>query len=90
MKYLSNNNDFWETIKPYFSNKGLNSNKMLLKEKGELVSNKIELASIMKKFSSILQKGLYLKEDKGGHSIILNDVLKNFIFHPSTDKIRKT
>ena len=90
MKYLSNNNNFWETIKPCFSNKGLNSNKMLFKGKGELVSNKIELASIMKKFSSVLQKGLYLKEDKGGPSIILNYVLKKFICHPSTDKIRKT
>ena len=80
VKYLSNNNNFWETIKPYFSNKGLNSNKILFKEKGELVSNKIELASIMKKCSSILQKGLYLKEDKGGPSIILNYVLKNLFF----------
>ena len=63
---------------------------MLLKEKGELVSNKIELTSIMKKFSSILQKGLYLTEDKGSTSIIVNGVLKKIIFHPSTDKIRKT
>ena len=63
---------------------------MLLKEKGELVSNKIELASIMKKFSSTLQKKLYLKEDQGGPSIILNDVLKKIIFRLSTDKIIKT
>ena len=54
VKDLSDNKKFWKTIKPYFSNTGLNSNKMLLKEKGGLVSNKIELASIMKKFSSIL------------------------------------
>ena len=90
MKDLSDNKKFWKTIKPYFSNKGLNSNKMLLKEKGELVSNKIELASNMKKFSSILQKKLYLKEDQGGPSITLNDVLKKIIFHLSTDKIIKT
>ena len=90
MKDLSDNKKFWKTIKPYFSNKGLNSNKILLKEKGELVSNKIELASIMKKFSSTLQKKLYLKEDQGGPSIILNDVLKKIIFRLSTDKIIKT
>ena len=30
---------FWKTIKPYFSNKDLNSNKLLLKEKGRLISN---------------------------------------------------
>ena len=44
----------------------------------------------LKKFSSILQKSLYLKEDQGGPSIILNDVLKKIIFHLSTDKIIKT
>ena len=34
VKDLSDNKKFWKIIKPYFSNKGLNSNKMLLKEKG--------------------------------------------------------
>ena len=90
VKDLSDNQKFWKTIKPYFSNKGLNSNKMLLKEKGELISNETELASSMKKFSSILQKSLYLKEDQGGPSIIFDDVLKKIIFHLCTDKIRKT
>ena len=36
---FSDNRKFWKTIKPYFSNKGLNSNKFLLKEKRNLVSN---------------------------------------------------
>ena len=76
VKELSDNKKFWKTFKPYFSNKGLNSNKMLLQEKRELVSNETELASIMKKFSSILQKSLYLKEDQGGPSIILDGVLQ--------------
>ena len=37
---LSDNRKLWETIKPYFTNKGLNSNELLLKEKGNFVSNK--------------------------------------------------
>ena len=37
VKDLSDNKKFLKTIKPYFSNKGLNSNKMLPKEKGNLV-----------------------------------------------------
>ena len=32
VKDLSDNRKFWKTIKPYFSNKGLNSNKLLLNE----------------------------------------------------------
>ena len=38
-KDLSDNRNFWKAIKPCFSNKSLNSNKTLLKEKGNLVSD---------------------------------------------------
>ena len=36
---LSDNRKFWRTVKPYFTIKGLNSNKLLFKEEGNLVSN---------------------------------------------------
>lgn len=36
---LNINKISWKTIKQFFSNKGLNSNKLLLVEKGNLVSN---------------------------------------------------
>ena len=36
VKDLSDNHKFWKTIKPYFTNNALNSNKLLLKEKGNL------------------------------------------------------
>ena len=89
-KDLSDNKIFWKTIKPYFSNKGLNSNKMLLKEKGELVSDEKQLASIMNKFFINISKSLTLKEDLGSPLVTLNDILEKFIFHPSIDKITKT
>ena len=56
MSDLSDNKNFWETVKPYFSNKRLNSNKMLLKEKGKFISDEKQLASIMNKFSIIFKK----------------------------------
>ena len=56
MSDLSDNKKFWETVKPYFSNKRLNSNKMLLKEKGKLISDEKQLASIMNKLSIIFKK----------------------------------
>ena len=37
-----NNSKFWKTIKPYFSNKGSDSKKILLKKKGNLVSGEKE------------------------------------------------
>ena len=75
--------------RPYFSNKGLNSNKMLLKEKGELVSDEKQLASIMNRFFIIITKNVKLKEDQGSPPVTLNDILKKFIFHLSNDKVRK-
>ena len=56
MKDLSENKKFWKTIKPYFSSKGLNSNKMLLKEKGELIPNEIELEEV---FINIIKKFIF-------------------------------
>ena len=38
VKDLSDNCKFWRTSKRYYSNKGLNSNNLLLKEKGNLFS----------------------------------------------------
>ena len=89
VKDLQDNKKFWKTIKPYFSNRGLNSNKMLLKEKGELVSDDRQLASIMNKFFISFTKSLKLKEEQG-NPIPLNDILEKFSFHPSIDEIRKT
>ena len=40
VKDLSDNRKFWKTIKPYFSNKGLNSIKRLLKKKAILFQMK--------------------------------------------------
>ena len=68
----------------------MNSNKILLKEKGELVSNEKQLASIMNNFFINITKSLKLKEDQGSPLATLNDILEKLIFHPSIDKIRKT
>ena len=37
VKDLSDNRKFWKTIKPIFNNKGLNSNKLMLKENSRLI-----------------------------------------------------
>ena len=71
---MSNNRKFWKTIKRYFSNKGLNSNKLLLKEKSNLVSDENELATIF------ITKDLEQKKDSKGKLNNLEDVLKAFEF----------
>ena len=78
VKDLSANKKFWKTIKPCFSDKGLNSNNTLLKEKGELVSGEKPLASIINQFFINITKSLKLKEDQGSHPVTLNDILNSF------------
>ena len=38
---------FWKTIKLYFSNKGLNSNKIFVSEKGSLIKDPVAVAKTM-------------------------------------------
>ena len=87
---LSDNRKFWKTIKPYFSNKGLNLNKFLLKEKGNLVSNEKQLATIMNSFFINISKGSELKEDNEINGNTLEDALDAFNSHPSIERIRRT
>ena len=46
VKDLSQNKNFGETIKYYFSNKSLNSNKLLLKEEDLLIRDEKQLANL--------------------------------------------
>ena len=86
---LSDNRKVWKTIKPYFSNKGLNSKKLLLKEKGNLVSDEKELATIMNNFFINITKDIELKKDSKSKLNNLEDILEAFESHPSIEKIKK-
>ena len=47
VKSISDNKKFWKTIKPFFSNKGLNTNSMMLVEDKGIVRNEEIIANIM-------------------------------------------
>ena len=89
MKDLSGNKIFWKTIESHFSNKEMNSNKMLLKEKGELVSGEKQLASIMNKFLINTTKNLNLKEDHGSPPVPLEDILTKIFFTRVLKRLEK-
>ena len=42
VKNLTDNRKFWKTIKPFFSKKGANSNKLMLRENDRIVSDEKE------------------------------------------------
>ena len=88
VKDLSDKRKFWKTIKPYFSNKSSNSNKLLLKEKSSLVSDGKEIATIINNFFINITKDLELKKDSKSKLNNLEDILKAFESHPSIEKIK--
>ena len=80
MKDLSDNKKIWKTIKPYFSNKGLNSNKLLLNEKGRFSSDEKELENLVNSFFINITAELDLKKDAKaslGTPITLGEILQN-------------
>ena len=79
----------WKTIKQYFTNKWLNSNKRLLKEKLNLASNEKQLVTIMNSFFINATKSLKLKEDNESNANTLKDVVNAFNSYSSIARIRR-
>ena len=62
LKDLSDNRKFWKTINPFFSNKVLNSYKLMLKENSRLISKEKELATAMNTIFVNITESLDLKK----------------------------
>ena len=95
VKDLSGNRKCWKTIKPFFSNKGLNCNKLMLKEKNRLIAEEKELATVMKTFFVNITEILDLKKDDESslnpiNSKNINDILEKHKNHASVHKISQT
>ena len=50
IKELNDNKKFWKKIKPFFSDKGLETNNIILKEKNELITNSSTLANLFNNY----------------------------------------
>ena len=92
VKDLSDNRTFWKTLKPFFSNKGLNSNKLMLKENNRLITEEKELATVMNTFFVNIAESLDLKKDDDSslnpiNSENINDILEKHKNHPSVQEI---
>ena len=63
VKYLPKNRKFWKTIKAFCSNKGLTSNKLMLKENNRIITEEKELATPMHTLLVNITKSLDIKKD---------------------------
>ena len=53
IKDLNDNKKFWQKIKPFFSDKDLETNNIILKGKNELITNSAALANLFNYFVNI-------------------------------------
>ena len=86
VKDLSDNRKFWKTTKPFFSNKSLNSNKLMLKENNRRITREKELATVMNTFFVNITDSLKKNDDSSLNLINsenINDILEKHKHHPS-------
>ena len=88
VKYLTKNRKFWKTIKAFFSNKGLTSNKLMLKENNRIITEEKELATPMHTLFINITKSLDIKKDNNSSSNPINsenisDILEKHKPYPS-------
>ena len=101
-KYITGNNQpyistsydnkrFWKTIKPYFSDKGINSHKLILIENDSILTNEMSLAKLMNNYFINITNDLELKLDVlTNTNINLPSIIENYKNHLSITKIRST
>ena len=64
VKSISDNKKFWKTIKPFFSNKGLNTNNMMLVENNQTVHEEEIIANTMNNYFTNITIHIKLKPTK--------------------------
>ena len=71
MKNITDSERFWNTIKPFLTGKGVNSQKLTLLESNQILSADIDVAETLNSFFSDAPKSLSINEN----SYIINDTL---------------
>ena len=76
VKDVADNKLFWKNVKPYFSDKGSNSTKLTLVEKGMIITDEKQITNIMNEHIVSITKKLSLKP-----SISSKESDSDFFFH---------
>ena len=77
---------FWKSVKPFFSNKGLNSKNIFLLKENEIVDEDGKIAAILNKYFTNITKHMNLKANKRREELVNKiDTFKN---HKSVQRIK--
>ena len=82
IKSVSDTNTFWKTIKSYFSNKGLYSNKIFLSEKGRLTKDAVAIATTVNDYFVSMTQTIGPKQFQFDHT---NNLVED---HASINRIK--
>ena len=88
VKSISGNKKFWKTIKPFFSNKGLNTNNMMLVENNEIVCEEEIIANIMNNYFTNITTHLKLKPTEIDPKANLESIIDTFQNHESVQRVK--
>ena len=64
VNHITDNKHFWRVVKLNFSNKILGTNRVILRDDGEIISNTEKVADAFNKFLENVGKTLKIDKDK--------------------------
>ena len=82
VKSISDNKKFWKIMKPFFLNKGLNTNNMMLVEEEEIIAN------IKNNYVTNITTHLNLKSTQIDSKANLESIIDTFQNHESVQRIK--
>ena len=84
------NETFWKTVKPYFSDKESNSRRITLLEKDSILTNDKDISKTMNSFFINIAKNLNLKPHKNSSLNDINGITSNFGNHISIKDMKES
>ena len=86
---ITDNKTFWQTIKPYFNEKGSGSNKIALPGRESVLTNEKEIANTLNNYFIKITKHLNLKPHTASSTMNIKQITSTFNNHVSVKKIRE-
>ena len=68
-KKVADNRRFWRTVKPFFSNKSIENEKIISVEKEEILTNNSSVAKVLNNFFSNIVKTLRISDYMHSHPL---------------------
>ena len=88
IKEIGDNKTFWETVRPYFSDKDNKSSKITLVENNIVIADEERVAELMNKYFVNITKNLNLKAPIINTTDDIQSLTKNYDNHISIRKIK--